>query len=138
MEGVIAGRTVQGFGAGGIFSMMFVVVSDLASPKLRPRLQSMLTVIYGLSSVVGPLIGGAFVDYLTWRWDFWLNLIIGGAALLLILVLFKESVPVRQESILVKIKRIDGLGILFSISCVTCLLLAVSWGPLVRYIEAPD
>ncbi|KAI9494525.1 major facilitator superfamily domain-containing protein [Zychaea mexicana] len=130
IDGVIAGRTIQGFGAGGIFSMMFVVVSELATPEWKPRLQSMLTVIYGLSSVVGPLIGGAFVDYLTWRWDFWLNLIVAGIPILIMTFLFKESTPVRQESFIEKLKRIDGLGILFSISCVTCLLLAFSWGPL--------
>ncbi|KAI9259576.1 major facilitator superfamily domain-containing protein [Phascolomyces articulosus] len=136
MEGVIAGRTIQGFGAGGIFSMMFVVVTDLASPEWKPRLQSMLTVIYGLSSVVGPLIGGAFVDHASWRWDFYINIIIAGISILLLFFLFQESTRVQQESFMVKIKRIDFLGILFSISCVTCLLLALGWGPSYGWNEA--
>ncbi|KAI7850902.1 major facilitator superfamily domain-containing protein [Circinella umbellata] len=136
ISGLIAGRTIQGFGGGGIFSMMFVVVTDIASPEWKPRLQSMLTVIYGLSSVVGPLIGGAFVDYLSWRWDFWINIIIGGIATILILLFLKESATVQNEPLIVKVKRIDALGILFSISCVTCLLLALGWGPLYGWKNA--
>jgi MFS family permease len=54
---LIAGRVIQGFGAGGILSSCYIIVSDIAPIHLRPRFQSMLTIIYGLASVVGPLIG---------------------------------------------------------------------------------
>ncbi|KAI7850899.1 major facilitator superfamily domain-containing protein [Circinella umbellata] len=129
IEGLIAGRTLQGFGAGGIMSMVFVIISDIAPVDLRPKLQSMLIVVYGLASVVGPLIGGAFVDYLSWRWDFWLNIILGGLAFVIVFFIFKETSEVRDESMMTKIKRIDFLGTIFSISFIVCLLLALSWGP---------
>lgn len=57
MHALIAGRTVQGLGGGCVMTMAFVIITDLAPLKLRPRLQSILIVIYGLASVVGPLIG---------------------------------------------------------------------------------
>ncbi|KAI9259574.1 major facilitator superfamily domain-containing protein [Phascolomyces articulosus] len=129
IEGLIAGRTLQGFGAGGIMSMLFVIITDIAPLEWRPRLQSMLVVVYGLASVVGPLIGGAFVDYLSWRWDFWLNIILCGSAIVIVFFLFKETSEVRQESMKEKIMRIDFLGTVFSIGLVVCLLLALSWGP---------
>ncbi|KAI8150253.1 major facilitator superfamily domain-containing protein [Fennellomyces sp. T-0311] len=130
IEGLIAGRTLQGFGAGGIMSMLFVIITDIAPIEWRPRLQSMLTVVYGLASVVGPLIGGAFVDYLTWRWDFWINIILGGVAGLIVLFLFKEtSTASSNQTFMEKLKRIDFLGTIFSISFIVCLLLALSWGP---------
>ncbi|KAI8150254.1 major facilitator superfamily domain-containing protein [Fennellomyces sp. T-0311] len=136
MDGLIAGRTIQGFGAGGIMSMLFVVVSDVTTLKWRPRVQSILAAIYGISSVVGPLIGGAFVDYLSWRWDFWLNIIVGGTATVLLGIFFKEPIQVRKESLRDKIQRIDFLGIFFSVACVTCLLLALNWGPVYGWSSA--
>lgn len=112
-------------------SMLFVIITDIAPMDWRPRLQSLLSVVYGLASVVGPLIGGAFVDHLSWRWDFWLNLILAGSAFVAITFFFKETGITRNETFAEKFKRIDFLGTIFSISLVTCLLLALSWGPLV-------
>lgn len=54
---LIAGRTIQGFGGGGVMSMTFIIVTDIAPVHLLPRFQSMLAVVYGLASVVGPLLG---------------------------------------------------------------------------------
>ncbi|KAI9259529.1 major facilitator superfamily domain-containing protein [Phascolomyces articulosus] len=128
MNGLIAGRTIQGFGAGAILSMLFVIITDVAPYRLRPKFQSSLAVIYGLSSVIGPLIGGAFVDKLTWRWDFWLNVILGGFSFSVTLLLFKEPIDIPKSTFIAKIKRIDWLGTLFSMSFVCCLLLGLSWG----------
>ncbi|KAJ8658359.1 hypothetical protein O0I10_006044 [Lichtheimia ornata] len=128
INGLIAGRTVQGSGAGCVISMLFVIVTDIVPLHLRPRFQSMLTVIYGLSSVIGPLMGGAFVDHVTWRWDFWINVIIGGCTTVILTFLFKEPAKVAKSSFWVKFKRIDFLGTLFSIGLICCLLLALNFG----------
>lgn len=128
INGLIAGRTVQGAGAGCVISMLFVLVADIVPLPLRPRFQSMLTVIYGLSSVIGPLMGGAFVDHVTWRWDFWINVIIGGCTIVILTFLFKEPSKVTKSSLWVKFKRIDFLGTLFTIGLICCLLLALNWG----------
>ncbi|KAI8142506.1 major facilitator superfamily domain-containing protein [Fennellomyces sp. T-0311] len=129
IEGLIAGRTVQGFGAGSIMSMAFIIITDIAPLYWRPRVQSVLVVLFGLASVVGPLIGGAFVDQVSWRWDFWLTTILNGVAILIILFVFRETVALQRQSMMDKIKRIDFLGALFSVGFVTCLLLALNWGP---------
>ncbi|KAI9491400.1 major facilitator superfamily domain-containing protein [Zychaea mexicana] len=128
MNGLIAGRTVQGFGAGAILSMLFVIIADVAPLRLRPKLQSSLAVVYGLSSVIGPLIGGAFVDKLTWRWDFWLNVILGGFSFSVTFLLFKEPKDIPKSSLWSKVKRVDWLGVLFSMAFVCCLLLGLNWG----------
>lgn len=109
-------------------------MTDIAPLDWRPRLQSLLVVVYGLASVVGPLIGGAFVDDVTWRWDFWLNIILAGLSLAIIGYLFRDSSEVvnRNQTVFEKIKRIDILGTVFSVGFVCCLLLALNWGPLVR------
>ncbi|KAI9490679.1 major facilitator superfamily domain-containing protein [Zychaea mexicana] len=128
MQGLIAGRTVQGLGGGCVMTIAYVLVPDLAPLHLRPRFQSGLTVVYGLASVVGTLIGGAFVDKLTWRWDFWLNVILGGTALIIVTLLLKEPTKIENTSFFAKLKRIDFLGVILVISFVCCLLLALNWG----------
>ena len=74
---LIAFRTVQGAGAGGILVLTLGVVRDLASPRDRGRYQGVFGAIYGVCSVVGPVLGGFFVDHLSWRWIFFVNLPIG-------------------------------------------------------------
>ncbi|KAI7887009.1 MFS general substrate transporter [Lichtheimia hyalospora FSU 10163] len=128
MPGIIAGRTIQGLGAGCNMAMSFVLVVDLAPIHIRPRFQSALVVNFGLANVVGTLIGGVFVDRLSWRWDFWFNVIVGSAAFLIDLVLLKETVDLKGVSMREKLKRIDMLGTLLVIGFVCCLLLALSWG----------
>lgn len=130
---LIIGRTVQGFGAGGMMSMVYIIITDITPIQWRPRLQSLLAVVYGLASVVGTLVGGAFVDYLTWRWDFWLNLIIAGVAAVILIFFLHETANIQQEPILTKFKRIDFLGVVFAIGTITNLLLALNYGPQVRY-----
>lgn len=129
-------------------SMTYITVTDVTPVLLRPRFQSILGVIYGIASVVGPLIGndikeprafqklifffsflgGAFVDHASWHWDFWLNVILSGIAFVIIFIFLKSPENVAQESFVHKLKRIDYLGTLFATGFVVCLLLALSWG----------
>ncbi|KAG2192473.1 hypothetical protein INT46_004476 [Mucor plumbeus] len=125
---LIAGRTIQGFGGGGVMSMTFILVTDVAPVPLRPRFQSMLAVVYGIASVVGPLLGGAFVDHASWHWDFWLNVILAAVAFAIMFFFLKEPTKTGEESFMHKLKRIDWLGTLFSISFIVCLLLGLNWG----------
>ncbi|KAI9287669.1 major facilitator superfamily domain-containing protein [Umbelopsis sp. AD052] len=124
---LIAGRTVQGLGGGGVISICYIIIADISPVDMRPRYQALMMVIYGVASVVGPLIGGAFVDHVSWRWDFWLNVILSVVAFTIITVFLK--IPVEgSSSFRDKFKRIDWLGIAFSILFVVLLLLALSWG----------
>ncbi|KAI7905453.1 major facilitator superfamily domain-containing protein [Cokeromyces recurvatus] len=125
---LIAGRTIQGFGGGGVMSMAYILVTDVCPVNLRPRFQSMLAVVYGIASVVGPLLGGAFVDHASWHWDFWLNVILAAIAFIIIFFYLNETQNTKETSLKDKIKRIDWLGSVFSIGFIVCLLLALNWG----------
>jgi MFS family permease len=61
MGTLIAGRTVQGLGGGGIISLVYIIVADITPLELRPKYQSLITVVYGVANVVGPLIGKYFI-----------------------------------------------------------------------------
>ncbi|KAI9279647.1 major facilitator superfamily domain-containing protein [Sporodiniella umbellata] len=125
---LIAGRTIQGLGGGGILAISFVIVTDKSPLRFRARIQSLLSITYGVASVVGPLIGGVFVDNVSWHWDFWINIIFGVISFALVLVFFRDSKNDSKLSFSKKIKKVDWLGSLFSTSSVVCLLLALAWG----------
>ncbi|KAI8079563.1 major facilitator superfamily-domain-containing protein [Gilbertella persicaria] len=125
---LIAGRTIQGFGGGGVMSMTYIIVSEVSPIPLRPRFQSMLSVVYGIANVAGPLIGGGFVDHVSWHWDFWLNVILAAVAFIVIFFYLNETQSSAESSFIDKLKRIDWLGTLFSIGFIVCLLLALNWG----------
>ena len=72
-------RGVQGVGAGGLMAMTFAVIGDIVSPRRRGRYIGYLAGVWGVASVVGPLVGGFIVDSLSWRWVFLINLPIGAA-----------------------------------------------------------
>ena len=96
---LIVFRVVQGFGAGSMGPLALTVVSDLYSFKERGRVQGFFGSVWGLSAVVGPLLGGAMVKVLSWRWVFFVNVPIGIAAALLLIGAFHEPIAVHRGSI---------------------------------------
>lgn len=96
---LIIARVVQGVGAGAMAPLALTVVSDLYSFKERGRVQGFFGSVWGISAVVGPLLGGAMVKVLSWRWVFFVNLPVGIAAAFLLVTWFHESVNFRKGSI---------------------------------------
>ena len=119
---LIAFRTLQGIGGGGIMANAFAIIGDLFTPKERGKWQGILSAVFGLASVIGPLLGGYLTDHASWRLTFYINIPIGVAALLLIGILMPQIVPQ------VKNRKIDYLGSLSLAIGLTALLLGFVWG----------
>ena len=125
----IIGRAIAGAGASGIFSGAIVIMLNLVPLHKRPILQGCMGAIFGLSAVIGPLLGGAFTTKVSWRWCFYINLPIGGAAILILVFILhtpkakKSGTPWKKQMI-----QLDPIGTVFFISGIVCLLLALQWG----------
>src|SRR5256885_17113378 len=69
----VLARALQGAGGGGLMTLTMLTLADLFAPEQRARYQGLLGAAYGVSTMVGPLLGGALVEHLSWHWAFWLN-----------------------------------------------------------------
>lgn len=97
MTGLIAARTVQGVGAGGIFALVYIILADVSRPENRGRTLSRASSVWGIASVLGPTLGGIIVTYGSWRWVFFINLPLGGISLWGISKYFRDIRPKRDK-----------------------------------------
>ncbi|KAJ3303907.1 hypothetical protein HDV03_003380 [Kappamyces sp. JEL0829] len=123
---LIIGRIVAGIGGGGIFSVVLILISDVTSIRESGKYQGILGAVFGLSSVIGPLLGGYFTDSLSWRWCFLINLPVGGIAALT--VYFLLNFPPPEGNFREKLDRVDVLGTFFIVSASVCLLMPLQFG----------
>ncbi|KAJ5488465.1 hypothetical protein N7539_003355 [Penicillium diatomitis] len=127
--GLIIGRAIAGVGAGGIFSGSMLIIAQSAPIRQRPIFTGVLTAIYGIAGIAGPLIGGALTDRVSWRWCFYINLPLGGLTCLFLLFLYEAKKPVKAATGLQDIiMQLDPLGLLFFLPAMICLLLALQYG----------
>lgn len=119
MPVLIAGRALQGIGAGGILALSLIIFGDLFAGPRRGRMQAFITAVWGLASIVGPMAGGVIVDQWSWRWVFYLNLPLGAVVVALVLVSLAETAPGASG------RRLDLLGAATFLAGVTALMVAV-------------
>src|SRR5215469_7041825 len=141
IQQLIAFRALQGAGAGIGISLVFTVVGDIFPPAERARWQGIFGAVYGLSSVVGPSLGGFLTDhgpivgaFITdtsrWRWVFYVNLPIGIIALAALVIYLPANISVRTSRYTgwAAIRRIDFVGAALASAATICLLLGLTWG----------
>lgn len=121
MNQLILFRGLQGIGGGGLLAMTFTILGDILSPRERPQYMGYFTGVFAAASVIGPLVGGFFVDTLSWRWVFYVNIPFGILALWVTAKYLHVRTPTER-------RPIDFLGSgLFAVA-VTTLLLGATWG----------
>lgn len=118
---LIAFRGVQGLGAGGLMALAQAIIADIVAPRERGRYQGYIGSVFAFSSVVGPVLGGFFVDNLSWRWAFYINVPVGVIALVVTSSVLR--IPIRRVE-----HRIDYLGAALLVAGVSPLLIAAEWG----------
>ncbi|WP_077325885.1 MDR family MFS transporter [Virgibacillus siamensis] len=133
MEMLIICRFVQGVGAGTLMPIATTIIGDIYSKEERAKIQGYLSSVWGISAVTGPLLGGIFVEALSWRYVFWMNIPLGLLAMLGILFFLHEDPDRKNQSI-------DFLGSIWIMIAVTSLMfilveggIGMPWNSMMMY-----
>ena len=126
MTQIIAFRGFQGLGAGIMMANAFIVVGDLFPPAERGKYQGLVAGVFGLSSIIGPTLGGFITDNISWHWVFWVNIPLGVLILGLFVFFFPHIRPAEVKH------KIDYPGMITLVLAVVTTMLALTWGGVER------
>lgn len=121
MNQLIVFRGTQGFGAGMMIGLIFVIIGDIFSPVERGKYQAFFAAVWGFASIFGPTAGGWLTDSFSWRAAFYVNLPVGILAVIAILLEFPNFKPKSVN------RKVDWAGVFTLIGCIVPLLLALTW-----------
>ncbi|MBP2114733.1 MDR family MFS transporter [Paenibacillus silagei] len=114
-------RAIQGIGGGALMPIAFTIVFDIFPPEKRGKLTGLFGAVFGISSVIGPLLGAYITEYVSWHWIFYINLPIGIVSFFLIMTSYKESISHSKL-------RIDWGGAFTLVAGIICLMFALELG----------
>ncbi|CAG9984031.1 unnamed protein product [Clonostachys byssicola] len=127
---LIVGRAIAGAGAAGCFTGAFCIVAVSLPLEKRPFFVGILQSTFGIATIIGPILGGAFTQHVTWRWCFWINLPLGAATILAIVFCFKPPKDNSKEvpPVLKRLQELDFAGAVLFAGAIVMVLLALQWG----------
>ncbi|MFZ3589452.1 MDR family MFS transporter [Bacillus sp. DJP31] len=131
MEMLIVFRFIQGFGAGAVMPIASTIVGDLYTKEERAKIQGYLSSVWGISAILGPAIGGILVQYVSWKYVFWLNLPLGILAIAVLTFFLHEGIEKKKHSI-----DYWGAGLLF-IGVSTLMIVLVEGGVRWEWASVP-
>lgn len=129
-QSIIVGRAIQGLGIAGSMSGSIIVINYVSHPRKHPMLIGIWTGVFMISTILGPIIGGAFTSGVSWRWSFWINLPLGVPVIALLLLFLHipdhiKPTPATWKEI---IMQLDLPGLVTLLASLVCLTLAMQWG----------
>jgi len=129
---LVVGRAIAGLGGAGLSVGGTSIVSLIVPPKTRPMMMGIVGMTYALSAVLGPILGGVFSDQVSWRWCFYINLPIGGAAALAVFFFFHlpegKARGMPEVGWKEKLLHLDPVGFALVMGSITCFILALQYG----------
>jgi multidrug resistance protein len=123
---LLIGRCIQGVGGGGVITLAQVIFADIVPLRQRPKWFSLVLAAWALGSVIGPLVGGLFVQHGLWRWTFYINLPFCGIGFVMVPLFIRLTT--QKTSLKEKLLRVDWVGGFLFISSMTSFLIGLSWG----------
>ena len=129
-KALIIGRAIAGLGGAGLSVGGTTIVSFTVPPAKRPMMMGVIGMTYCVAAVLGPLVGGAFTDRVSWRWCFYINLPIGGVAAVAVFFLLHLPAAVAPPEIswVRRLLHVDPVGAALTMGGITCFILALQYG----------
>lgn len=126
---LIVGRAIAGAGAAGLMSGTLSIVAVVVTLRLRALYTGILSSMFGIALICGPLLGGVFTQHVSWRWVFYINLPLGVITIGAMIFFFNPpSRLVENDTVLERLKRLDLIGVSVFVPAIFMILLALQWG----------